>query len=102
MFRKDVERFLKKAADSEVLGRSLHFKPIHAAGSYAKYLTKGIAPGYADYFRMECLDQGFIAGRGRTFVSRSIGFAARKKIGWKRKRRPGSESVRLRSPSRQV
>lgn len=89
-FRSAVTRFLKKVADTDAVGRALHFQKVERAGTYAKYLAKGIQPEYAEYFHTEATDQGFIEGRGRTFVGRAIGFAARKQAGWKRKRRPSS------------
>lgn len=85
-FRKDVERFLKKVLGRDHLGEALHVQPVRAAGTFAKYLVKGIDPHFADYFHMRAVDQGFIEGRGRTFVARSLGFASRAKVGWKRTR----------------
>lgn len=66
---------------------ALHFQPIHALGGHMKYLTKGVRPDAASYFHLDAVSQGFVSGHGRTFVSRSLGFAARKAAGWKRKRR---------------
>jgi hypothetical protein len=87
-FQRDVTRFLLKVVGAERVGRALHFKPIAAAGTFAKYLAKGVDPNYAGYFHVQAIEQGFIAGRGRSFVSRTIGFSARKSAGWRRRRRP--------------
>lgn len=87
-FRADVSRFLKKLVGLEEVGRALHMKPVESAGSYAKYLNKGVNPAFGPYFRTTPSDQGFIEGRGRTSVARDLSFAARQREGWTRKRRP--------------
>jgi hypothetical protein len=89
-FKRTVTRLLKKVAKVATLGRALHFRRIdpNGIGSHLKYIAKGVRPDAARYFHMQAVDQGFISGRGRTFVSRSLSFKARKAAGWKRTRRP--------------
>jgi hypothetical protein len=84
-FKRTVTKFLQKVLGLGSLGRGLRFKAITAVGSLSKYVMKGIEPSYSGYFHMRAVDQGFIAGRGRTFVSRSIGLSARRQSGWTRK-----------------
>lgn len=88
-FKRAVAKFLAKVVglEPEQLGRALHIGSVDAPGTFAKYMAKGVHPAFADYFRIEASDQGFVAGRGRTFVSRSISRTARKAAGWTRKRR---------------
>ena len=80
---------LRKLTGVDDLGRAFHNQAIDCPGAADKYILKGINPVYAAHFHMTAVDQGFIPGRGRTFVSHSIGWTARKAVGWKRKRRPG-------------
>lgn len=88
-FRSAVEKAARAVTKLRVLpNRAILFQRIEAVGSHMKYLLKGIRPDAASYFHMEAIPQGFVSGRGRTFVSRSLGFSARKAANWKRKRRP--------------
>lgn len=88
-FERTVEKFAKAVTGLEGLPtRAILFQPIKALGSHMKYLMKGIQPDAANYFHMEAIPQGFVSGRGRTFVSRSLSLTARKAASWKRKRRP--------------
>jgi hypothetical protein len=87
-FKAAVARALKVVLGRGNFGKGLHFRRVETIGSFAKYVLKGIEPVYADYFHIRAVDQGFIEGRGRTFVSRAIGYSARKQAGWVRKRRP--------------
>jgi hypothetical protein len=87
-FKRTVTRFLKKIVCGEELGQALHFRAAPTPGSFAKYMLKGVDPDYAAYFHMQAQDQGFVVGRGRTFVGRAIGQSARRQAGWKRPRRP--------------
>jgi hypothetical protein len=89
-FQRSLEKYLAKVADADELGAALHVKPIHAVGGAVKYAMKGVEAAYQDYFWLDARDQGFIAGRGRTFVSRDISQAARKRAGWTRRRRPSA------------
>ncbi|MGF7156647.1 hypothetical protein [Novosphingobium gossypii] len=86
--RLEIERVirdrLEKLTRFACLGRALHFQEVGAAGQLAKYTLKGIHPAYAAHFHMWASSQGFISGR-RITISRSIGYAARKHAGWKRK-----------------
>lgn len=92
--RDDVERIIRsrieKLAGLACLGRAVHFHhDVNAPGKLAKYMLKGVDPDYAAHFHMEAVDQGMVLGRRMT-VSRSIGYTARERAGWKRKRsRPG-------------
>jgi hypothetical protein len=94
-FRQSVERLLMKLVGLRELGAAIMFQVLdeRRLGGHAKYLTKGIRPDAADYFHVIAEDQGFVSGRGRTFVSRSLGFKARAAAGWKRKRRPRSPAT---------
>jgi hypothetical protein len=87
-FKRTVARFLKKVVQLGELSRGLHFQSIGAAGMFAKYVMKGVDPAFGAYFHVEPEDQGFVPGRGRTSVSRTIGSSARKEAFWQRKRRP--------------
>ena len=88
--RSDIEKVIRnrveKLAKRHDVGRLVHFQSATGPGTLAKYMLKGIDPQYADHFHMIAHDQGEILGRRMT-VSRSIGFAARKRANWKRKRR---------------
>jgi hypothetical protein len=86
-----VRKFLKKLVAVDDLGRGLLFQRVDTAGSYLKYMLKGVDQKYGDYFYVRPVDQGFIGGRGRTSVSRSIGHSARKKANWSRRRIPGGQ-----------
>ncbi|WP_152608782.1 hypothetical protein [Croceibacterium mercuriale] len=87
--RAEVERVIcervGKLTSLDCLGRAIHFQDVGAAGTLAKYTLKGIDPAYAAHFHMRAVPQGFISGR-RITISRSIGFAARQRAGWKRRR----------------
>ncbi len=85
-FEQTVRRLLAKLTKNTDTENLLLFQPIYAPGSLAKYVLKGISPAFQAYFRIEAIEQGFIEGRGRTFVSRSLSHAARKSAGWKRNR----------------
>ena len=87
-FKRAVRKFLKKVTSVEKLGRALHIQPAPAPGTFARYMLKGIAPAYGDHFYVRSNDQGFVPGRGRTSVSRSIGRSARKNAFWQRKPKP--------------
>lgn len=89
-FERVVTKFLSRVTGVSQLAGALHFQSIYrrGLGSHMKYLTKGIRPEFASYFHMHPVDQGFVSGHGRTFVSRPISLSARKAAGWKRKRRP--------------
>lgn len=90
-FERTVTRFLLKVTGvSELPVGALLFQPIYALGGHLKYLAKGVRPDAAPYFHVKPIAQGFVSGHGRTFVSRSLGFTARKAAGWKRKRRSAS------------
>ena len=98
-FEITVRQRLSKLTGIKDLGAALHFAPIYAGGGYAKYILKGIDPSYQRYFFIEAEDQGFIAGRGRTFVARSISQAARRQAGWSRKSRAGVHHSQGAKPS---
>lgn len=83
-----VDKYLKKVTGMTELERALGFSPIKAPGGWIKYQLKGVAPGLGEHFFIKPTGQGFIAGRGRTTVSRSIGLTARRCAGWTRTRRP--------------
>ena len=85
-FEEVVRRRLTKLIGKRDLGEALHFAPIYAPGGYAKYILKGVDPNYGGYFHIRPEDQGFVAGRGRTFVARSLSFTARKQAGWVRRK----------------
>lgn len=87
-FRRTVAARLRKLVGVASLGRGLRFVRIETAGGYTKYCLKGVLPAGASHFHMRAVDQGFIGGRGRVTVSRTIGRTARKAAGWSRKRRP--------------
>lgn len=97
-FRRVVAKFLAKVAGVAELGAALLIEPLYAVGGAMKYALKGIAPAYQDYFHIEAEDQGFVAGRGRTFVSREISQAERKRQGWMRTRRPRAPRAPARRP----
>lgn len=81
---------VQKLSGLDCLGRAVHFLDVARPGGVAKYTLKGVHPAYAQHFHMEASDQGFISGR-RLAISRSIGAAARERVGWKRKRSPRIE-----------
>lgn len=81
-----IRKRVEKLAGLDCLGKALHFLDVERAGGVAKYTLKGIDPAYANHFHMVAKDQGVIIGR-RITISRSIGFAARKRAGWDRKAR---------------
>lgn len=87
--RAEIERVIRsrieKLTDFACLGRAIHFQEVGAAGQLAKYTMKGMQPAAARLYHVRPSNQGFISGR-RLTVSRSIGHAARKHAGWKRKR----------------
>ena len=87
--RTEIERVicdrLEKLTGLDCLGAAIHFTDVGAAGTLAKYTLKGIHPAYAAHFHMRAEPQGEIIGR-RLTISRSIGFAARQRAGWTRKR----------------
>lgn len=87
--RAEIERTITKRLEKMTglacLGRALHFLDVKKPGGVAKYTLKGVDPRYAAHFHMRAVDQGEIAGR-RITISRSIGFAARQRVGWGRKR----------------
>lgn len=85
-FERSVRKFLCKVANTDDLGAAVLFERLYAVGGAMKYALKGIDPAYQDYFKIDFEDQGFVSGRGRIFVSRDIGPAARKKRGWVRAR----------------
>ena len=86
----EIERVIRdricKLTKLDCLGRAVDVRPVYAPGTLAKYTLKGVAPAYADHFHMTAEDQGFITGR-RLTISRSIGYAARQKAGWVRKKK---------------
>lgn len=88
--RAEVERVIRKRLEKltklACLGRAVDFTEVKKPGGVAKYTLKGIQPHYAAHFYMQASDQGMIQGR-RITISRSIGFAARKRAGWVRVRR---------------
>ena len=84
-----IRQRLEKVTKLACLGRALHFLSVDRPGGVAKYTLKGVDPLYAAHFHMEAHDQGEVIGR-RITISRSIGFAARQRAGWSRKRRPRS------------
>ncbi len=79
-----IGKRLCKLTGMDCLGKALHFEPVRKPGGVAKYMLKGVNPLYASHFHMEAADQGQIIGR-RLTVSRSIGAAARRSAGWRRK-----------------
>lgn len=81
-----LAKLIQKMTHRRDLGSALEIKEVVALGGLAKYILKGVRPDGAAYFHMEAVDQGRVFGR-RTFVSRTLGFSARKAAGWKRKRR---------------
>ena len=87
--RAEVERIIRqrieKLSGFACLGRAVHFMDVERPGGIAKYTLKGINPIFAAHFHMEASDQGEVNGR-RITVSRSIGYAARDRAGWKRRR----------------
>jgi len=87
--KSEIERVIRsrveKLTQFACLGRAIHFKEVGGAGQLAKYTLKGVHPAYAAHFFIRASDQGFVSGR-RLTVSRSIGYAARQREGWKRKR----------------
>jgi hypothetical protein len=87
--RMEIERTitqrLEKMTGLACLGRALHFLDVEKPGGVAKYTLKGIDPRYAAHFHMRAIDQGEITGR-RITISRSIGFSARQRAGWRRRR----------------
>jgi hypothetical protein len=85
-FRRTVVDRLQKIVSLDSLGRGIKFVKIETPGTYTKYCLKGVLPAGAPHFHMRAVDQGFIGGRGRVQVSRSIGPAARKHAGWQRKK----------------
>ena len=88
--REEIERVirarLEKMTGLACLGRAVHFLDIAKPGGVAKYTLKGVHPAFAAHFHMRAEDQGEITGR-RITVSRSIGYAARQREGWKRKKK---------------
>ena len=86
--RIEVERVIRQRIEKltglACLGQAVHFQEVRKAGGIAKYTLKGVQPQYAGHFFMRASDQGVIHGR-RITVSRSIGFAARQRAGWKRR-----------------
>lgn len=88
--REELERVVRarveKVTGLACLGRAIHFLDVRRAGGVAKYTLKGVHPAFAAHFHMEASDQGHVHGR-RLAVSRSIGFTARSKSGWTRRRR---------------
>jgi len=88
-FETSVEHFLQKLIPHVKVAQTdlLHFAPADAPGQLMKYILKGIDQKFAGYLHIDPVDQGFIPGRGRTAVSPSIGFKARKRAGWQRKRK---------------
>ena len=87
--RVEIERVirnrLEKLTGLDCLGDAVHFKDVGAAGTLAKYTLKGIPPAYAAHFHMRAEPQGEIVGR-RLTISRSIGYAARQRAGWTRRK----------------
>lgn len=87
--RTEIERVIRarveKLSGLACLGRAVHFRDVETPGSLAKYTLKGVHPAFAAHFHMRAEDQGEIIGR-RITVSRSIGFAARQRAGWTRRR----------------
>ena|SRR5690606_24828653 len=81
-----IRNRLEKLTGLACLGSAIDFRPVYSAGQLAKYTLKGIAPAYARHFHMTAEDQGFVTGR-RITISRSIGYAARQRAGWVRKRK---------------
>jgi len=86
-FRRIVQKNLAKVAGVPQLGASLVIEPLYAVGGAMKYALKGVDPAYQGYFNITAKDQGFIAGKGRTSVSRSLSYTARRRAGWVRQRR---------------
>ena len=84
---KTIIRRMEKLCGFDCMGRAVHFLDVAKPGGVAKYTLKGVDPAYASHFHMDASDQGVITGR-RLAISRSIGAAARERVGWKRKRRP--------------
>ncbi len=80
-----IQKRVCKAARLDCLGDALHFLPVTRPGGVTKYALKGVDPFYAPYFHMDAVPQGVVSGR-RISVSRSIGRAARQRVGWVRKR----------------
>lgn len=84
-FERVVRARVEKVTGLACLGRAIHFLDVERPGGVAKYTLKGIQPAYAAHFHMDASDQGFVHGR-RIAISRSIGFAARTKSGWTRRK----------------
>jgi hypothetical protein len=80
-----IRRRIEKTTGLACLGKAVHFIDVIKAGGVAKYTLKGIDPYYAEHFHMTAVDQGQIWGR-RITISRSIGYTARQRAGWKRKK----------------
>ena len=87
-FRTTVTKYLRKVTGIRDLGAALLIRPVSAAGGLAKYMLKGVDPAFGSHLYIKPEPQGFIGGYGRTFVSRALSRAARKRAGWVRKRRP--------------
>lgn len=89
--RAEVERVIRsrveKVTGYACLGRAIHFLDVAHPGGVVKYTLKGVDPAFADHFHVDASDQGVIVGR-RIAVSRSIGYAARQRAGWRRTKRP--------------
>lgn len=85
-FKRSVINRLGKIVGCDPGDRVIAFVDINTPGTYAKYCLKGTLPVGGPHFYMRTVDQGFIGGRGRVLVSRTIGRTARKAAGWVRKR----------------
>ncbi|MEO6218445.1 MAG: hypothetical protein ABIO86_20635 [Sphingomonas sp.] len=87
--RSELERVVRarveKVTGLACLGRAIHFLDVERPGGVAKYTLKGVQPIYAAHFHMEASNQGFVHGR-RITISRSIGFTARTRSGWTRRK----------------
>ena len=87
--REEIERIIRlrveKLTGLACLGRAIDFLDVTRPGGIAKYTLKGIQPAFADHFHMVASDQGVVSGR-RITISRSIGYAARQRAGWTRRK----------------
>jgi hypothetical protein len=80
----------------------IDLQPIEPLGSQVKYIAKGVRPDAASYFQMTEVPQGFVSGRGRAFVSRSLSVAARKAANGTRKPASKGAAPRRLMPDRAV
>lgn len=82
-----LKKLLRKLIREDDLGAAFVTTPIRALGGMTKYILKGLSPDWGSYFWTDTSDQGTIRCR-RSFASRTLGYAARRRAGWVRKKRP--------------